>query len=346
MKHRNVWSLIKGLLFMQLFAIIIVLGLSVDVRLSLLQKAGEISIHPLIMQISTMPVAAESAISMVRDNNTMMGGSPDYPRPLGLYLSRQFPRDLMTFNLQALDGEEDDATGELEIPVENASPPIVDEDLNSSKVNMDSTYFELFQGRQVTLYCTHSGESYVPDSGKTRVDGPGLVTRVAAHLGMTLKQKGLEANFINTVHDQPDFNKSYTNSRKTVAGVMAAEKSSIIALFDIHRDSIPGVTQGAKVRIKGRNAAPILIIVGTNERKAHPNWKKNLQFAQKLYQQAAKDYPGLIKGVRTKSGTYNQEYFTGALLLEFGTDYNTLEECLYSAELFADVLLKALKEEL
>lgn len=346
MKRRNVWSLIKGLLFMQLFAIIIVVGLSVDLHHIVLQKAGEINIHPLLLQLKAMPVVEESAVSMVRENNIMMGGSPDYPKPWGLYLSRQFPRDLMAFNLQALDGEEDDAVGELEEPVEDASLPPPD-DLESSEVNTASTYFKLFKGRVVTLYCTHSGESYVPDSGTTRIEGgPGLITRVAAHLGTSLKQKGIEANFINTLHDQPDFNKSYTNSRKTVARVMASEKSSILALLDIHRDSIPGVREGARVNIKGRNAAPILIIVGTNERKAHPRWKQNLQFAQRLYQQAAKDYPGLIKGVRTKSGTYNQEYFTGALLLEFGTDYNTLEECFYSSELFADILLKVLKEEM
>jgi stage II sporulation protein P len=346
MRRRNIWSLIKGLLFMQLFAIIIVLGLSVDLHRSFLQKAGEINLHPLLLQISAMPVAEGSAVSMMRENNIMMGGSLDYPKPWGLYLSRQFPRDLMAFNLQALNDEEDDAVGELAEPVEDPSIPPPD-DLESSQVNTASNYFELFKGRTVTLYCTHSGESYVPDSGKTRIEGgPGLVTRVAAHLGTTLKQKGIEANFINTIHDQPDFNKSYTNSRKTVARVMASEKSSIIALFDIHRDSIPGVTEGSKVKIKGRNAAPILIIVGTDERKTHPHWRQNLQFAQKLYQQAAKDYPGLIKGVRTKSGTYNQEYFTGALLLEFGTDYNTLEECFYSGELFADILLKVLKEEI
>lgn len=345
MKRRNVWSLIKGLLFMQLFAIIIVLGLSVDLHSSLLQKAGEIKIHPLLLRLSAMPVAQDSAVSMVRENNIMMGGSPDYPKPWGVYLSRQFPRDLMAFNLQALSNEEDDAIGEIDEPMEDLSLPPLDE-LDSSQVNTASTYFKLFKGRVVTLYCTHSGESYVPDSGKTRVEGPGLVTRVAAHLGATLQQKGIEANFVNTIHDQPDFNKSYTNSRKTVARVVANEKSSLLALFDIHRDSIPGATEGTKVNIKGRNAAPILIIVGTDERKAHPHWKQNLQFAQKLHQQAAKDYPGLVKGVRTKSGTYNQEYFKGALLLEFGTDYNSLEECFYSSELFADVLLKVLKEEI
>ena len=53
---------------------------------------------------------------------------------------------------------------------------------------------------------------------------------------------------------------------------------------------------------------------------------------------------GLIK-VRTKAGTYNQEYHHHALLLEFGTDQNKLEEVLYAGELFSDILVEVLKEE-
>jgi len=34
------------------------------------------------------------------------------------------------------------------------------------------------------------------------------------------------------------------------------------------------------------------------------------------------------------------------LLLEFGSDYNTLEEANYAAQLFSDVLMQVLKEEI
>lgn len=57
-------------------------------------------------------------------------------------------------------------------------------------------------------------------------------------------------------------------------------------------------------------------------------------------------YPGLIKGVRTKAGTYNQEFHPRALLLEFGSDYNTLEEASYAARLFNQVLIEVLKEDI
>lgn len=346
MRKRNIWKLIKGLLLMQLFALTIVLGLNTEVTRSLGERIDSIDIG-LVPQIAYLKMSSATAAGMVRDNNTMMAGPPGYRNPLENYAAKRFSQDLMAFNIQALDYEEDTSDGS-EIEPDDGLPaePLAD-DLDSSSVNSTSANFQLFKGRLVTLYCTHSGESYVPNSGTVRNEGSsGLITRVAVHLGLSLKEKGLESNFINAVHDYPDFQKSYSNSRKTVTRVMAADKSRLIALFDIHRDSIPGKTEGYRVNIKGQAAAPILIIVGTDERKAHPNWRKNLDFAQRLYKQGAKDYPGLIKEVRTKSGTYNQEFFRNSLLLEFGTDYNSLEECLYSSELFADVLLKVLKEEL
>jgi stage II sporulation protein P len=119
-----------------------------------------------------------------------------------------------------------------------------------------------------------------------------------------------------------------------------------LAVFDIHRDNIPGLKEAERAKINNKNAAPILIIVGTDARKKHPNWQKNFDFAQKLKNQGDKMYPGLIKGVRTLEGTYNQEYFDHALLLEFGSDINRVEECYYSGELFADVVLEVLKEEI
>jgi stage II sporulation protein P len=53
----------------------------------------------------------------------------------------------------------------------------------------------------------------------------------------------------------------------------------------------------------------------------------------------------LIKGVRTKSGTYNQEFFDHSLLLEVGSDYNSFAEAKYAGELFAQILLEVLEEE-
>ncbi|HNW38579.1 MAG TPA: stage II sporulation protein P, partial [Methanosarcina vacuolata] len=131
--------------------------------------------------------------------------------------------------------------------------------------------------------------------------------------------------------------------RATVSKIVSANKN-ILALFDIHRDAIPGEGKPATVDIKGQKTARILIVVGTNERKPHPNWQQNRKFAEQLYQQGEKLYPGLIKGVVTKAGTYNQEYNSHALLIEFGSDGNSLEEATRAAQFFAQIVVEVLKE--
>ncbi|MBP8820208.1 MAG: stage II sporulation protein P, partial [Syntrophomonadaceae bacterium] len=63
-------------------------------------------------------------------------------------------------------------------------------------------------------------------------------------------------------------------------------------------------------------------------------------------QQGEKMYPGLIKGIRTRPGTFNQEFFDHSLLLEVGSDYNSCAEAKYAGELFTQILLEVLEEEI
>jgi stage II sporulation protein P len=197
--------------------------------------------------------------------------------------------------------------------------------------------------KRIVLYCTHSGETYAPDSGTARLERQrGLINTVAETFAEALADQGAAAEFIDTIHDE-DYNASYTRSRQTVNAVM--ERGEPAALFDIHRDSIPGETKGETILIDGEATARVLIVVGTDERKAHPRWRENMDFAERIYRQAQALYPGLIKGVRTKAGTYNQEFLNHALLLEFGTDQNSAAEAQAAARLMARVALMVLREE-
>ncbi|MDR1615626.1 MAG: stage II sporulation protein P, partial [Syntrophomonadaceae bacterium] len=226
---------------------------------------------------------------------------------------------LLTANIQALAYKETEApvsiNQENNVNAVNERPPAkaVQEADNTER---QGNYHQVFKDYYVSLYCTHSSESYTPDSQTARVDGHGLINEVAEHLSEQLKSKGLQSVFDDTVHDYPDYNKSYTNSRETVNKILAGNKGRLVALFDIHRDSIPGLTRGENITIDNKKVAPILIIVGTDARKSHPDWQINNSFAKRLKEQGDLLYPGLIKAVRTKEGTYNQEYFDHSLLLE------------------------------
>jgi len=153
----------------------------------------------------------------------------------------------------------------------------------------------LLSGAKVVFYCTHSAETYIPDSGKARMDGKrGLINEVAGSMARSLESKGLETQYINTIHDWPDYNQSYSKSRETVQDILQAG-DGLVALFDVHRDSIPGMKDAPIITVNGKKSACILIVVGTDERKPHPHWEENMEFAQKLYQEGQHLYPGLDK---------------------------------------------------
>ena len=53
-------------------------------------------------------------------------------------------------------------------------------------------------------------------------------------------------------------------------------------------------------------------------------------------------YPGLCRPIFFCSRSYNYACSDGALLLEFGTNGNTMEEAQYTAELIAPVIAKVI----
>jgi len=190
----------------------------------------------------------------------------------------------------------------------------------------------------VGIYCTHSAESYVPSQGMEKLEGKnGGVFIVASHLRDSLEHNyGIKVVLSDTIHDYPDWSKSYANSLATLEK-MKKDYPSIQLFIDVHRDALtPKDT--TTTEIDGIKASKIMFIVGSDTRLPHPNWKQNRDFAQKISNKMEKMYPGLLKGVRVQDGRYNQHVSTHAILLEMGGTENTLEETLRSAEMFAAVI--------
>lgn len=340
MMRRNWWPFLKGILFMQLFLLAVIAGLTVDLNARYVETWQRIQPAALLVPFSQLHINEQQGGLLFQESNMLLAGISGLKKQLGGIDLR--PENMMGAHIQALaySTPVDDETGP-------AQEPAVVEKLSRNENNVQKEIDpEIFKGQRIFFYCTHSAESYIPDSGKARLDGKrGLINTVASTMDKDLQEKGIQSQFINTIHDYPDYNESYTNSRDTAKQIVQSN-NDILGLFDVHRDSIPGTTKAATIEIEGKKSAQILIVVGTNERKPHPNWKQNDLFAQRLYAQSEKMYPGLMKGIRTKAGTYNQEFHPRALLLEFGSDYNTLEEACYAARLFDQVLVQVLKEDI
>lgn len=195
----------------------------------------------------------------------------------------------------------------------------------------------------VAIYNTHNAESYQPSEGQAKFPGKnGGVSQVAAVLAETLsKDYGVPVVRSTTIHDYPDFTRSYANSEKTLKR-MLAENPSVLVALDIHRNA--GLPAPPVVEINNQKVAQVLIIVGSNARLEHPNWRQNEAFAQRVAKKMDEFYPGLCLGVRVQEGRYNQHLLPRALLFEIGSDNNTLEEAERSARLVARVLAAVIEE--
>jgi len=347
---KNFFAFVRGIVFIQLFLIAIFIGLTIDFQGFAWEYFRGTEVRSLLAAIG--PKLNEPlATALFREQNVMMTDKAASPQQNFLsYFYTVSPEQILGANIQALAYSEPEAPTAETPPVLPTVelPAVVQEDKNNTAEtpNVNREALEKLKNYRAYFYCTHSSESYIPNSGQAKLEGKqGLINTVAKSLTESCREQGLEGVFENKIHDFPDYDKSYTLSRETVKKIVKQDPKAL-GLFDVHRDSVPGTTDAPRIKIKGKSSAQILIIVGTNERKPHPHWKQNLEFANKLLKQGEKQYPGLIRGVRTKAGTYNQEYNTHALLLEFGTDYNTLEEAKYAAELFAEVVVEVLKEEI
>jgi len=196
---------------------------------------------------------------------------------------------------------------------------------------------------QVILYHTHNAETYLPDDGVSKVSGQngGVVDAAGIFRNALQKKYGIRTAHSTTIHDYPDWSRSYQNSLNTAKQLLQAYPEAK-AVFDIHRDAGFTSKKTTTTMIRGKSAAKIMMVIGCN----HDNWKENLEFARLLEAKCKELYPGLLRDqIRIKeTGRYNQHVNEHAVLLEIGSDLNTQAEAEYSMECFAHVVYEVLKD--
>ena len=89
-----------------------------------------------------------------------------------------------------------------------------------------------------------------------------------------------------------------------------------------------------------------MIIASTCDTEAvpHPNWEQNLRFALRLQSALHTKYEGLVRPLYLVDSRYNQHLTNGSLLIEVGSDSNTVEEAVYSGQLVGKTLAQVLDE--
>ncbi|MDR2931597.1 MAG: stage II sporulation protein P, partial [Oscillospiraceae bacterium] len=149
-----------------------------------------------------------------------------------------------------------------------------------------------------------------------------------------------------TQHDYPSYNGSYERSAETIKAYLE-EFPSIKVVLDLHRDAMQrddAIVKPVAV-INGKKAAQIMIIAACDDgTMGVPEWRENLRFAAAFQDYMEQEYHQLTKPVFFCYRKYNMDLTTGSLLLEFGSNANTLEEAMYSAEMAGEALSRLIQE--
>ena len=207
---------------------------------------------------------------------------------------------------------------------------------------------------QVLIVHTHATESYMmeergfytADDKARNTDNTKNVVKVGDVLAETLEAGGIKVIHDKTQHDYPEYTGSYNRANKTISEYLA-RYPSIKVVVDLHRDSI-AMTGNDKakptVKIDGKKAAQVMLVVGSETKSVtdFPNWRENFHLALRYQQTMEVMYPGFARTMTFCSNRYNMHLTTGSMLLEVGTDSNTLEEACYSAELAGKALVSLL----
>ena len=175
------------------------------------------------------------------------------------------------------------------------------------------------------------------------------VARVGTAIAAEIEKAGYAVIHDKTIHDTT-YSGAYPNSRKAIQSWLE-KYPSIQVVLDVHRDAIQ-VSGGVKIKpiaeINGKKAAQIMIISGCQEEgnnvENFPDWAQNLTFAVQLQKQMEDMYPGLTRPIYFSPRKYNMDLTHCSLLMEMGSDANTLEEAVYSGRMLGTAVAKMLEK--
>ena len=209
---------------------------------------------------------------------------------------------------------------------------------------------------EILIYHTHTSEAY--SSSYTGFYYTDMETRtgnqdqsvVAA--GEELK-RALEAMGFGVVHDTTVndtlYNGSYDRSWEVLQKNLE-EYPTIQVTIDVHRDSMTtesGVKYKPTVTVDGRKAAQVMLIAGCDADGGwgdFPRWEENLRLALRVQEKLQTLYPGFARPLNFSNSKYNMNATPGSMLVEVGTEVNTVSEARYAGHLVGQALGQVLKE--
>ncbi len=197
-------------------------------------------------------------------------------------------------------------------------------------------------GYKVLVVHSHTSESYFPDDRSD--DTTKNMIQVGKEFTSVLEENGIKTLHITKVHDVP-YTTSYKKSLESVTAALA-EHPSIEVVIDLHRDALYN-ENNEKIRplttVNGTSAAQVMIVTGTEKGGLpHPDWAENLAFSLKVQNDLIKNYPNLARPVDLRKERFNTHTTKNSIIIEVGTNGNTIEEAISGARFAAQSVANVL----
>ena len=226
----------------------------------------------------------------------------------------------------------------------------------SYEINTDKILSEPFEikGGKVLILHTHTSEAYTKtadadyaesDPYRTQESEKNIVA-VGREIADVLRENGIEVVHDETYHDYPSYTGSYRRALET-AQKNISESGEFSLILDIHRDALlneNGEYMKTMAKINGEEMAQALLVIGTNGGGLeHPDWKNNLKTALNLQKIMKEKYPPLARDLHLCNERYNGHMGDGAMIIEIGSNGNTLPQAIKCARLVGECIVSLIK---
>lgn len=233
---------------------------------------------------------------------------------------------------------------------EDATTYIKEEQLEyDTLMGYDATLKQDSDNVQILLYHTHSQETYadsLPNDEETSIVG------VGEHLSQILRNRyGYNVLHHYGEYDIESRDYAYSKALEGISKVLE-ENPSIEVIIDLHRDETNADTK-LVTTIQNKPMAKFMFFnglcytreLGSLENLPNPYIQDNLSFAFQLQLLADEYYPGITRRIYLKGYRYNMHFRPKSLLIELGSQTNTVEEAMNSCEPIAHIISMVLSGE-
>jgi stage II sporulation protein P len=186
---------------------------------------------------------------------------------------------------------------------------------------------------QILIYHTHSQEAFADSAeGETEDTIVGMGSFLAQVLEDTYGYQVIhDTGVYDLVDGVLDRSVAYDYARTSVEEILS-EYPTIEVIIDLHRDGVDG--QKFVTTIDGKPTAMIMFFNGISRDSQdqpisyleNPYTAQNLAFSLQLELRARAQYPGFTRNIYLKAERYNLHLRPRSLLVEAGTQLNTVEE--------------------